>query len=89
MVLSRVGRIVGDNREFFIVFILLFTKSNEVQAKLRYVRLLLYMGKWQSGQMHLTVNQASSGYGGSNPSLPTKIEYFWDAGVGYGQQAIC
>ena len=73
MVLSRVGRIVGDNREFFIVFILLFIKSNEVQAKLRYVRLLLYMGKWQSGQMHLTVNQASSGYGGSNPSLPTNL----------------
>ena len=46
MVLSRVERVVGDNREFFIMFTLLFTKSNEVQAKLRYVRLLLlYMGR--------------------------------------------
>lgn len=44
MVLSRVGRVVEDNREFFIVFTLLFTKGNEVQAKLRYVRLLFYMG---------------------------------------------
>ena len=43
MVLSRVGRIVGDNREFFIVFILLFIKSNEAQTKLRYVRLLLIL----------------------------------------------
>ena len=43
MVLSRVGRIVGDNREFFIVFILLFIKCNEVQTKLRYVRLLLIL----------------------------------------------
>ena len=41
--ISRVGRIVGDNREFFIVFILLFIKSNEVQTKLRYVRLLLIL----------------------------------------------
>ncbi len=29
------------------------------------------MGRWQSGQMHQTVNLAPSGYGGSNPSLPT------------------
>ena len=25
------------------------------------IGLLLYMGRWQSGQMHLTVNQASVG----------------------------
>ena len=29
------------------------------------------MGEWQSGQMHLTVNQATSVFGGSNPSSPT------------------
>ncbi len=27
-------------------------------------------GRWQSGQLHETVNLAPSGYGGSNPSLP-------------------
>ena len=104
MVISRVGRIVEGNRESFIVFTLLFIKSNEVQTKLRYVRLLLlygyiahpvehrtfnaevegsspsvptkYMGEWQSGQLHLTVNQASSDCGGSNPSSPTNMETF-------------
>lgn len=30
------------------------------------------MGRWRSGQSHLTVNQATSVYGGSNPSLPTE-----------------
>ena len=44
MVISRVGRIVEGNRESFIVFTLLFIKSNEVQTKLRYVRLLLLYG---------------------------------------------
>lgn len=29
------------------------------------------MGGWQSGQLHLTVNEATSVYGGSNPSPPT------------------
>ena len=28
------------------------------------------MGRWQSGQLHQTVNLASSEFGGSNPSLP-------------------
>src|SRR5262249_16004157 len=28
-------------------------------------------GRWQSGQLHQTVNLASSEFGGSNPSLPT------------------
>ncbi len=31
------------------------------------------MGRWQSGQMHQTVNLASSDFGGSNPSLPTRF----------------
>ena len=42
MVISRVGRIVGGNRESSVVFILLFIKCNEVQTKLRYVRLLMF-----------------------------------------------
>ncbi len=29
------------------------------------------LGRWQSGQLHQTVNLTPSGYGGSNPSLPT------------------
>ena len=29
------------------------------------------LGRWQSGLMHLTVNQAAKAFGGSNPSLPT------------------
>ena len=29
------------------------------------------MGRYQSGQMSLAVNQVPYGYGGSNPSLPT------------------
>ena len=29
-------------------------------------------GRWQSGQMHQTVNLAAQAYGGSNPSLPTR-----------------
>lgn len=28
-------------------------------------------GRWQSGQLHQTVNLAPHGYGGSNPPLPT------------------
>ncbi len=31
-----------------------------------------YGGKFQSGQMGLTVTQLSFDFGGSNPSLPTK-----------------
>lgn len=34
------------------------------------------MGEWQSGQMHLTVNQATSVYGGSNPSSPTTLQTY-------------
>ncbi len=32
------------------------------------------LGRWQSGQMHQTVNLAAEAFGGSNPSLPTKLE---------------
>ena len=71
-VLSRVGRIVGGNRESFIVFILLFTKSNEVQTKLRYVRLLLY-GHIAHLVEHYTFNV---GVEGSSPSVPTNLETF-------------
>ncbi len=35
------------------------------------VLLKKFLGRWRSGQSHLTVNQATSVYGGSNPSLPT------------------
>ena len=31
------------------------------------------MGRWQSGQLHLTVNQTPHGYVGSNPTLPKFI----------------
>ena len=31
------------------------------------------MGKYQSGQLGQTVNLLSFDFGGSNPSLPTKI----------------
>ena len=31
------------------------------------------MGKYQSGQMGQTVNLLAYAFGGSNPSLPTKI----------------
>ena len=30
-----------------------------------------YLGRWQSGLMHQTVNLAAKAFGGSNPSLPT------------------
>lgn len=49
MVISRVGRIVGGNRESSVVFVLLFIKCNEVQARLRYVRLLCYMETFPKG----------------------------------------
>ncbi len=29
------------------------------------------LGRWQSGQLHQTVNLAAEAFGGSNPSLPT------------------
>ena len=32
--------------------------------------------RWQSGQLHLTVNQTPSGYVGSNPTLRTRLT--WD-----------
>ena len=68
-VISRVGRIVEDIREFFIVFILLFIKCNEVQAKLRYVRLLLLHGHIAHPVEHRTFNAEVEG---SSPSVPTK-----------------
>ena len=33
------------------------------------------MRRWQSGQLHETVNLAPSGYEGSNPSLRTKTNF--------------
>ena len=30
-----------------------------------------FLGRWQSGQMHQTVNLAAEAFGGSNPLLPT------------------
>ena len=68
MVISRVGRIVEGNRESFIVFTLLFIKGNEVQTKLRYVRLLLY-GHIAHLVEHYTFNVEVEG---SSPSVPTK-----------------
>ena len=35
--------------------------------------LQLLLGKYQSGQMGQTVNLLAYAFGGSNPSLPTKI----------------
>ena len=35
--------------------------------------LLLSMGRWQSGQLHQTVNLTPHGYVGSNPTLPRFI----------------
>ena len=35
-----------------------------------------FTGRWQSGQLHQTVNLAPSGYGGSNPSLPSRSSEF-------------
>ena len=29
------------------------------------------MGRWQSGQLHQTVNLTPHGYAGSNPALPS------------------
>ena len=34
------------------------------------------MGSYQSGQMGLTVTQLAFAFGGSNPSLPTKMKQF-------------
>lgn len=34
------------------------------------------MGRWQSGQMHETVNLASQDYAGSNPARPTYINIY-------------
>src|SRR3989344_8289992 len=34
----------------------------------------VFMRRWQSGQLHQTVNLTPSGYGGSNPSLRTNIK---------------
>ncbi len=33
------------------------------------------MGRWWSGLSQQTVNLSPSGFGGSNPSLPTKIKF--------------
>ena len=33
----------------------------------------LFKGKYQSGQMGLTVTQLAFAFGGSNPSLPTRM----------------
>ena len=34
------------------------------------------MGRWQSGQLHQTVNLTPHGYAGSNPALPNLIFKF-------------
>ena len=36
--------------------------------------ILMIERRWQSGQLHQTVNLAPSGYGGSNPSLRKKFD---------------
>ena len=40
------------------------------------------LGRWQSGLMHLTVNQAAKAFGGSNPSLPTFLIFFYNTLLG-------
>ena len=32
--------------------------------------IIKFMGRWQSGQLHQTVNLTPHGYAGSNPALP-------------------
>ena len=39
-----------------------------------YTRPCENMRRWQSGQLHLTVNQTPSGYVGSNPTRRTKLK---------------
>ncbi len=38
-------------------------------------------GSYQSGQMGLTVTQLSFDFGGSNPSLPTKLQFCGNSSV--------
>ena len=35
---------------------------------------MLFMRRWQSGQLHQTVNLTPSGYAGSNPARRTRAE---------------
>ncbi len=39
---------------------------------------MVTMGRYQSGQLGLAVNQLASAYGGSSPSLPTE-SFAWIA----------
>ena len=36
--------------------------------------IVIFLGKYQSGQMGQTVNLLAYAFGGSNPSLPTVVE---------------
>ena len=45
-----------------------------ITLKDHYYFLNKLLGRWQSGLMHLTVNQAAKAVGGSNPSLPTFLK---------------
>ena len=58
--------------------LILSTSDLFITLKDHYYFLYKLLGRWQSGLMHLTVNQAAKAFGGSNPSLPTffkKLNY--------------
>ena len=58
--------------------LILFASDLFITLKDHYYFLYKLLGRWQSGLMHLTVNQAAKAFGGSNPSLPTffkKLNY--------------
>tara|TARA_B100000315_G_scaffold13305_1_gene12524 strand:- start:52 stop:456 length:405 start_codon:yes stop_codon:yes gene_type:complete len=50
-------------------------KQNIKNTKDRIVSSHDILGRWQSGQMHQTVNLAAEAFGGSNPSLPTRNNF--------------
>ena len=43
-----------------------------------------FPGRWQSGQSQQAVNLPPSGYGGSNPPLPTNLSAALDERAGFG-----
>ena len=56
---------------YFVYSILYLVFSYNIQDTVYDIQ---YSGRYQSGQLDLAVNQTAYAFGGSNPSLPTRIK---------------
>ncbi len=58
----------SDGRRIDSFWSYFFMKSDRCCSRM--IWNVIFMGRWQSGQLHQTVNLTPHGYVGSNPTLP-------------------